>query len=184
MRRRRNQRRRLPACSISRRTSGRTRTDEPHATSRHHTTENWKQKTEDVKLCFIMYQGNMYSGGQGVYLHYMTRELVRAGPRGARHLRAPVPAARRRRRPPPAAHLQLLGVPRRPRRARLRRRARSAFFHPWNFYEFASTRASLGVAVLHVQRARVPQARRDRSARRGRSTSCTTTRRSATASSR
>ena len=32
-----------------------------------------------VKIAFIMYQGNMYSGGQGVYLHYITRELVRAG---------------------------------------------------------------------------------------------------------
>ena len=26
-----------------------------------------------------MYQGNMYSGGQGVYLYYLTRELARMG---------------------------------------------------------------------------------------------------------
>jgi glycosyltransferase involved in cell wall biosynthesis len=32
-----------------------------------------------VKICFIMYQGNMYSGGQGVYLYYLTRELARMG---------------------------------------------------------------------------------------------------------
>ena len=30
-----------------------------------------------MKLCYVMYQGNMYSGGQGVYLHYLTREMVR-----------------------------------------------------------------------------------------------------------
>ena len=32
-----------------------------------------------MKVCFIMYQGNMYSGGQGVYLYYLTRELARMG---------------------------------------------------------------------------------------------------------
>ena len=32
-----------------------------------------------MKVCFLMYQGNMYSGGQGVYLHYLTRELARMG---------------------------------------------------------------------------------------------------------
>ncbi len=32
-----------------------------------------------MKICFLMYQGNMYSGGQGVYLFYLTRELARMG---------------------------------------------------------------------------------------------------------
>ncbi|MBI4571680.1 MAG: glycosyltransferase, partial [Chloroflexi bacterium] len=32
-----------------------------------------------MKICFIQYQGHMYSGGQGVYLHYLTRELVEMG---------------------------------------------------------------------------------------------------------
>ena len=32
-----------------------------------------------MKICFLMYQGNMYSGGQGVYLYYLTRELARMG---------------------------------------------------------------------------------------------------------
>jgi glycosyltransferase involved in cell wall biosynthesis len=32
-----------------------------------------------MNICFLMYQGNMYSGGQGVYLHYLTRELARMG---------------------------------------------------------------------------------------------------------
>jgi glycosyltransferase involved in cell wall biosynthesis len=32
-----------------------------------------------VKICFIQYQGHMLSGGQGVYLHYVSRELARMG---------------------------------------------------------------------------------------------------------
>ena len=32
-----------------------------------------------MRICFIQYQGNMLSGGQGVYLHYLTRELARMG---------------------------------------------------------------------------------------------------------
>lgn len=32
-----------------------------------------------MKICYLMYQGNMYSGGQGVYTYYLTRELARMG---------------------------------------------------------------------------------------------------------
>jgi len=32
-----------------------------------------------MKLCFLSYRGNMYSGGQGIYLYYLTRELARRG---------------------------------------------------------------------------------------------------------
>jgi glycosyltransferase involved in cell wall biosynthesis len=32
-----------------------------------------------VRICFIQYQGHMLSGGQGVYLHYVSRELARMG---------------------------------------------------------------------------------------------------------
>ncbi len=32
-----------------------------------------------MRIAFVVYQGNMYSGGQGVYLHYVSRELVRMG---------------------------------------------------------------------------------------------------------
>jgi glycosyltransferase involved in cell wall biosynthesis len=89
-----------------------------------------------------MYQGNMYSGGQGVYLYYLTRELARMGhevhvitgppyPRLAEgvtehriedysywtyhHYKKEFVYGR-----PPLAH-----------------------FHPWNFYEFFSTRIAL-----------------------------------------
>ena len=46
-------------------------------------TLNWLTaelaESSPVKICFLMYQGNMYSGGQGVYLFYLTRELARMG---------------------------------------------------------------------------------------------------------
>ena len=32
-----------------------------------------------MRICFLLCQGNMYSGGQGVYLYYITRELARLG---------------------------------------------------------------------------------------------------------
>ena len=34
---------------------------------------------DDMKVCFLLHQGNMYSGGQGIYLHHITRELVALG---------------------------------------------------------------------------------------------------------
>ena len=32
-----------------------------------------------MRLCFLMHHGSMYSGGGGVYPHYLTRELSRLG---------------------------------------------------------------------------------------------------------
>jgi glycosyltransferase involved in cell wall biosynthesis len=32
-----------------------------------------------VKVCFLIHQGSMYSGGQGIYLHHITRELAALG---------------------------------------------------------------------------------------------------------
>ncbi|MCH7838576.1 MAG: glycosyltransferase family 4 protein [Chloroflexi bacterium] len=32
-----------------------------------------------MKVCFLLHQGSMYSGGQGIYLHHLTRELVELG---------------------------------------------------------------------------------------------------------
>jgi glycosyltransferase involved in cell wall biosynthesis len=96
-----------------------------------------------MKICFIMYQGNMYSGGQGVYLHYITRELVRLGhevhvisgrpyPRlaeGVHHHKL---------------HTYTLWAFLDGRDRHAYDDAPFAFLHPWNFYEFASTRVSLG----------------------------------------
>ncbi|OGO50723.1 MAG: hypothetical protein A2148_01595 [Chloroflexi bacterium RBG_16_68_14] len=32
-----------------------------------------------MKVCFLLHQGSMYSGGQGIYAHHLTRELVELG---------------------------------------------------------------------------------------------------------
>ncbi|MEX2237894.1 MAG: glycosyltransferase family 4 protein [Dehalococcoidia bacterium] len=32
-----------------------------------------------LRIAMLMYQGNMYSGGQGIYLHYLSRELANMG---------------------------------------------------------------------------------------------------------
>jgi MMP alpha-(1->4)-mannosyltransferase len=34
---------------------------------------------ENLKICLTLYRGNMYSGGQGIYLAYLARELVALG---------------------------------------------------------------------------------------------------------
>jgi glycosyltransferase involved in cell wall biosynthesis len=32
-----------------------------------------------MKICLLTYRGNMYCGGQGIYIHYLSRELQRLG---------------------------------------------------------------------------------------------------------
>ena len=98
-----------------------------------------------MKICFIMYQGNMYSGGQGVYLHYVTRELVRMGHEVHVISGRPYP-----RLDDGVVHHRLhtysfwAFLNGRDEHAFDHDHNPAAFFHPWNFYEFASTRASLG----------------------------------------
>ncbi len=90
-----------------------------------------------------MYQGNMYSGGQGVYLHYITRELVKLG--------HDVHVISGRPYPQLAdgvvhhkLHTYTLWAFLDGRDEHAYDAAPQAFLHPWNFYEFASTRVSLG----------------------------------------
>ncbi|MHB8375456.1 MAG: glycosyltransferase family 4 protein [Dehalococcoidia bacterium] len=97
-----------------------------------------------MKICFIMYQGNMYSGGQGVYLHYLTRELVKLGHDVHVISGRPYP-----RLAEGVVHHRLhtysfwAFLNGRDEHAYDHAHNPLEFFHPWNFYEFASTRASL-----------------------------------------
>jgi len=34
---------------------------------------------EPLRIAFLTYRGNPHSGGQGVYAHYLTREVVALG---------------------------------------------------------------------------------------------------------
>lgn len=97
-----------------------------------------------MKICFIMYQGNMFSGGQGVYLHYMTRELAKLGHEVHVISGRPYP-----RVADGVVHHKLhtysfwAFLNGRDEHAYDHAHNPAEFFHPWNFYEFASTRASL-----------------------------------------
>lgn len=94
-----------------------------------------------MKIAFVMYQGSMWSGGQGVYLRYVTGELARMGHE------VHVISGR------PYPHLEEGVIHHRLKTfsfwAFLEGRDELAyhdnvweFFHPLNFWEFASTRVS------------------------------------------
>jgi glycosyltransferase involved in cell wall biosynthesis len=95
-----------------------------------------------VKVCFLLHQGSMYSGGQGVYLHHITRELAALG--NEVHVIAG----------PPYPELvdgvtlhkvQTYSVYRLLETARMFFYGRDplSFFHPLNFYEMATSRAGM-----------------------------------------
>ena len=100
-----------------------------------------------MKICFIMYQGNMYSGGQGVYLYYLTRELARMG-HEVHVLAGP---------PYPTLADGVIGHNLKTysywsyhheKEDFLFKRNPLTHFHPVNFYEFVSTRIALSSLLL------------------------------------
>ncbi|MEX0785155.1 MAG: glycosyltransferase family 4 protein, partial [Dehalococcoidia bacterium] len=100
-----------------------------------------------MRICFIMYQGNMYSGGQGVYLYYLTRELARMG-HEVHVLAGP---------PYPTLDGQVIGHNlqthsywsyHHEKEHFLFQRNPLTHFHPVNFYEFVSTRIALSSLLL------------------------------------
>jgi glycosyltransferase involved in cell wall biosynthesis len=100
-----------------------------------------------MRVCFIMYQGNMYSGGQGVYLHHLTRELVRLGHEVHVIAGRPYPEVVE------GVHLHRLKTfsfwSFHDAFEEYRSRTKPwEFFHPLNFYEFVSTRFSLASLFL------------------------------------
>lgn len=92
-----------------------------------------------MKVCFLLHQGSMYSGGQGVYAHYVTRELVALG--NEVHVIAGPPY-------PDLADgvivhkVQNYSIYRLLETKRLFFYGRDplSFFHPLNFYEMATSR--------------------------------------------
>lgn len=95
-----------------------------------------------VKVCFLMYQGNMYSGGQGVYVYYLTRELARMGHDIHVIAGSPYPALA----PGVTAHNirdYSYWSYHHYRKDFIFNRPPLSYFHPVNFYEFTSTRIAL-----------------------------------------
>ncbi len=95
-----------------------------------------------MKICFIQYQGHMFSGGQGVYLHYLSRELAEMGHEV--HVIAGVPY------PEVSPQVRLHKLKTFSFWSYLDNFNEYAyrthpllFFHPVNLYEFATTRYTL-----------------------------------------
>lgn len=101
----------------------------------------------DIKLCFLMYHGSMRSGGQGVYLANITRELTRLGHEVHVISAPPYPmldgAVRHHLIDERSFEAMLLD------RARFfHARHPLAHFHPLDLYEFASTRLTLSSLLM------------------------------------
>ncbi|MEX2245377.1 MAG: glycosyltransferase family 4 protein [Dehalococcoidia bacterium] len=95
-----------------------------------------------MKICFLMYQGNMYSGGQGVYLYYLTRELARLGHEVHVIAGPPYP---RLDEAVTAHHITDYSywTYHHYKKDFIFNRPPLSYFHPVNFYDFISTRISL-----------------------------------------
>lgn len=99
-----------------------------------------------MRICFLLHQGNMYSGGQGVYLYYLTRELVRLGHEVHAIVGPPYPEADEGvflHRVRSYSNYRLLEL------GRLWFYGRPLLegFHPFNFYELATSRAGMFSAM-------------------------------------
>ena len=100
-----------------------------------------------MKICFLMYQGNMYSGGQGIYLYYLTRELARLGHEVHVIAAPPYPTLAEG----VVAHnleTHSFWSYHHYKRNFLFERHPLTIFHPVNLYEFVSTRIALSSLLL------------------------------------
>ena len=95
-----------------------------------------------MKVCFLLHQGSMYSGGQGIYLHHLTREMVAL--ENEVHVIAGPPYPElvdgvRLHRVPSYSIYRLLETG----RLFFYGRDPRSFFHPLNFYELATSRLGM-----------------------------------------
>jgi len=89
-----------------------------------------------VKILVTSYRGNMYSGGQGIYLYYLTRELAALGHEVTVLVGPPYPA--------PMPWARVIQIPNENFYAVktdwLPKPDPMKIFEPWNFFEFVLTR--------------------------------------------
>ena len=95
-----------------------------------------------MKICFLMYQGNMYSGGQGVYLFYLTRELARMGHEVHVIAGPPYPTLDERVTTHDITDYSYWTY-HHYKKDFVFNRPPLSYFHPVNFYDFISTRIAL-----------------------------------------
>ena len=94
-----------------------------------------------MRICFLLHQGNMYSGGQGVYLAALSREYVERGHEVHAIVGPPYPdlhPAVVQHRVEGWSTFRLMETG-----SAFWRRPPAAFFSPLNFYELASSRAGM-----------------------------------------
>ena len=95
-----------------------------------------------MRICFLLHQGSMYSGGQGIYLHHITREMVELGHEVHVIAGPPYPEVVEDvvvHRIPNYSIYRLLETG----RFFFFGRDPASFFHPLNFYEIATSRAGM-----------------------------------------
>lgn len=95
-----------------------------------------------MRVCFLLHQGSMYSGGQGIYLHHITRELSELGHDVHVIAGPPYPDvvdAVTVHRVQNYSIYRLLETG----RFFFFGRDPASFFHPLNFYEMATSRAGM-----------------------------------------
>jgi len=90
-----------------------------------------------MKVCLLSYRGNMYSGGQGIYLYYLTRELAKLGHEVTVLVGPPYPAEMPFARVIKIPNENFYAV----KQDWLPKDNPFKIFTPLNFYEFAATRA-------------------------------------------
>src|SRR2546429_8663574 len=111
-----------------------------------------RREATAIRICFLMYHGSMQSGGQGVYLANITRELARLGHEVHVVSAPPYPLL------DPAVHhhplvthsFQSMLLD---RQSYFSRRDPLTHLHPLNFYEFATTRFTFSslIAVFSLR---------------------------------
>ena len=100
-----------------------------------------------MKIAFIMYQGNMFSGGQGIYTYYLTRELARLGHEVHVIAGPPFPETDESvicHNVKTESYWSLYHN----RGEFLHQRHPLSHFHPVNFFEFYSTRIAISSLLL------------------------------------
>ncbi len=90
-----------------------------------------------MKICVTSYRGNMYSGGQGIYLYHLTRELAGLGHEVTVLVGPPYPADMPWARVIKLPNQNFYAV----KKDWLPRPDPLEIFHPINFFEFAASRA-------------------------------------------
>jgi glycosyltransferase involved in cell wall biosynthesis len=89
-----------------------------------------------MKICITSYRGNMYSGGQGIYLYYLVRELAKLGHEVTVLVGPPYPDDMPWARVIKIENQNFYAV----KKDWLPRPDPFAIFSPLNFYEFIATR--------------------------------------------